>query len=780
MFLEHERRSIMGREELYRDREYMEARHCRDISPSEYGAHRSGRLHSDRRDLYLEEERDRGYRRSYMESGRCHPEEREAWLANRDMRDCDMRELRDYRNMDTNHIYANERGRERDRERERLGAERERSFGNRMSADWKHEWNSPHERTEWLEKNNDTGRNMSYGANKRSNVVVGSKSNSTALSNKISTNTAEHGLASDGNWKNVENSLDNSKQSESVGINREGSSQHNWMDHENRGEIPINTSTSSGNRQWNQDWRENADNINYQRNTHIHQMRNDRGGRSGYRRGAGVMDHGIERGYRAAHNTATNQSNLLQNQISSGYPRFPNKRLTYMNPNLIKKQQTALSTAKVGNTIPTSGSNVAAETPPSITKTPITSTVTSTTNASTNVIITSTTTNSTFTGINTNAPVQNETTVTNSLPATLSSVSESIKQGDTTSELTAGKPLVTGNTVIENTGNTILDSAMIVAAELSEISDTDDEILNKTDKKKDDTTDTELMSTLTNDNVLILNSAKDEKNNIKDVEDKCDDDLLDFEEISDGELEEDSRNRGIKLDISIIYSLLLKNFNTILGVGDALGVDWASLIAEAKQPTKDITTSAKQKWQTHHIFLDVGISMYLAGESYARQLLNEAQDKLDKELQEQGSSTNINDNSKVNKELIPNNTMEGNDNDVTSGEDLKNNDSTTKSSENIKTENETSLAGNTREIHPLACVQVAKRRSYLEREQLFTNICGPNSRALSARQDLKLRRYLCGLPTNELGLMTAIPKTSDELKAKALSIFRAASEIDVN
>lgn len=234
----------------------------------------------------------------------------------------------------------------------------------------------------------------------------------------------------------------------------------------------------------------------------------------------------------------------------------------------------------------------------------------------------------------------------------------------------------------------------------------------------------------------------------------------------------------------------------ILGVGDALGVDWSSLVAiDAKQPSRDIPTTAKQKWQTHHIFLDVGISMYLAGESYAKHLLTVAQQKLDEELEEQqkpkcvANSDLSNDRKPIKEEPISATDSDNMKDIVPSHDGEEQTDIDTsksneklliKSNEMIKSEQPTAVkCSEKRELHPLACVQVAERKCYLRRQQLIANICGPNSRALSARQDLKFRRQLCGLPTSDLSLMTALPIVNNKLKSLALSMFQRTNEINV-
>lgn len=72
---------------------------------------------------------------------------------------------------------------------------------------------------------------------------------------------------------------------------------------------------------------------------------------------------------------------------------------------------------------------------------------------------------------------------------------------------------------------------------------------------------------------------------------------MDFEEISDGELEEDIKTSG-------------------KGLGDALGVDWESFVKEM-QPRRPLSSgqhNAENRWQCKAIFHRIGISFKYAGE----------------------------------------------------------------------------------------------------------------------------------------------------------------------
>uniref|UniRef100_A0A182LZ74 Uncharacterized protein n=1 Tax=Anopheles culicifacies TaxID=139723 RepID=A0A182LZ74_9DIPT len=247
---------------------------------------------------------------------------------------------------------------------------------------------------------------------------------------------------------------------------------------------------------------------------------------------------------------------------------------------------------------------------------------------------------------------------------------------------------------------------------------------------------------------------------------------LDFEEISDGELEaeESSRCRGL---------------------GDPLGVDWGSLTQEALRPLKPTTpleqqfpTSARNRWKAHHILLDMGISVRLAGANYAQRVLTESKEKLREELEEfRAASAAV----KIKKPAEEKPNVGVNDGSVPVGSDtaaIK-----TEKSEEEQTippaalgspelkvgqkqpqpEPASSTVNNVageledvdRILHPIAAVHVALREQTRLRKNLILatepipgqrHQCG---RALSARKDLQIRRQLCGFPPATLATMTA-------------------------
>ena len=194
---------------------------------------------------------------------------------------------------------------------------------------------------------------------------------------------------------------------------------------------------------------------------------------------------------------------------------------------------------------------------------------------------------------------------------------------------------------------------------------------------------------------------------------------LDFlEEISDGELEEEARIRGL---------------------GDALGVDWASLVEESKAISKaksstQLDTSAKQRWLPHRILLDVGVSFRMAGKDYATNILSAAHKKLLKELAKEKEFDTMKGEFTVKKEEDKEG-AQGDSNPMLA-EETKQLDVKV-----IKQEPVEELL-----IHPIACVQVASKANAEARKNLVFNATGPYCRALCARRDIEMRRKLCGLP----------------------------------
>lgn len=174
---------------------------------------------------------------------------------------------------------------------------------------------------------------------------------------------------------------------------------------------------------------------------------------------------------------------------------------------------------------------------------------------------------------------------------------------------------------------------------------------------------------------------------------------LDFEEISDGELEEESRIRGL---------------------GDALGVDWASLVKEtAAKPTSEFYDNSESRWSAHRILWDIGVSVKFAGEENARRIMTEAREKLRQEKEEWKR-----------KEHGEN------------GEEIKEGNF---EKEDFELDSDVLP-------HPLANVQVMMRKLAIQRQKLVAYPSHQGGRALSSRKDLEIRRQLCNLPPKNFHL----------------------------
>lgn len=171
-------------------------------------------------------------------------------------------------------------------------------------------------------------------------------------------------------------------------------------------------------------------------------------------------------------------------------------------------------------------------------------------------------------------------------------------------------------------------------------------------------------------------------------------------------------------------------------MGDALGVDWASLVQESRFIQKDSTleTTAKQRWQPYRIFLDVGVSYEMAGNEFAEEILKNSLEKLKiEELERKKSKCVKTEEIFIKKEIIEDGEDNGEQQEPIPEEDTKLDD--------LEIYNQ---------MNPVACVQVASRRNFLQRKNLIINASGDFSRGLSARRDLQLRRQLCGFPSREI------------------------------
>ncbi|XP_045511339.1 fl(2)d-associated complex component-like isoform X2 [Colias croceus] len=258
--------------------------------------------------------------------------------------------------------------------------------------------------------------------------------------------------------------------------------------------------------------------------------------------------------------------------------------------------------------------------------------------------------------------------------------------------------------------------------DLSEISDDPDDILER-DDMLDQTVDEDSQTEKLGDeskskleggekeNTQESNGACEEKDS-QDGKDEDDVANLDFEEISDGELEEEKTR----------------------SLGDALGVDWASLVADVnRREQKPPTGGARDRWRPERVLARLGLSVNMAGK-----------DKVQKILEKNGESAKLE-----------------NESHTTS-------DGTTLTNGKHEEQDSASNVPDVNDLHPVASIQVAMEKRKRQREVLFGLGC-EITRGLSARRDLALRRYLCHLPAAErMGQARVAPQNSLFQAARAL------------
>ncbi|XP_037301570.1 zinc finger CCCH domain-containing protein 13-like [Manduca sexta] len=248
--------------------------------------------------------------------------------------------------------------------------------------------------------------------------------------------------------------------------------------------------------------------------------------------------------------------------------------------------------------------------------------------------------------------------------------------------------------------------------DLSEISDDPDDILNREDMA-DQNADDDSQSALPADegaskpdgsekeSTQDTSGAGEEKES-QDVKDDEDVTNLDFEEISDGELEEE---------------------RTRAGLGDALGVDWASLVADVRR--REQTTSsggARDRWRPERVLARLGLSIHMAGKDIVESIMHKNAESLYEETKSQEKNS---DDAEQNNTADQNGSHE---------------DETIKAKINVSQDVDI--------LHPVASIQVAMQKRKRQRAVLFGSGC-EITRGLSARRDLALRRYLCHLPASE-------------------------------
>lgn len=231
-------------------------------------------------------------------------------------------------------------------------------------------------------------------------------------------------------------------------------------------------------------------------------------------------------------------------------------------------------------------------------------------------------------------------------------------------------------------------------------------------------------------------------------------------------------------------------FSIVIGLGDALGVDWASLTLETRaklKPEQTIPVSARNRWKAHHILLDIGISVRLAGEAYAQRVLTESKEKLREEIDEFKAAAERKKVAAVKKEeeeqmvngvKIKKEILDEDDQETRKEAEREENSIKKENLDESKetTEQETNLAEMDKILHPVAAVHVAMRERLRARRNLILHAAGPHSRALSARRDLEIRRQLCGFPPQECNERITehqTAATNPELHDTVMKLFMA-------
>lgn len=228
------------------------------------------------------------------------------------------------------------------------------------------------------------------------------------------------------------------------------------------------------------------------------------------------------------------------------------------------------------------------------------------------------------------------------------------------------------------------------------------------------------------------------------------------------------------------------------GIGDALGVDWQGLIAETRQQAmdhaaiqgRDRDTSAKQRWQPHRVLLDMGISFGMAGTEYAQRVLAEARQQLlleEKEKEQQLLLLQEQQKEEQQKEQLQTQQPEvQTEQQQQQGGQMKNESERQDSKQNLIKPfppHDYRELFDSEHLEPLACVQLGLRTRAIDRQRMVGNVCGPGSRALSARQDLRLRRQLCGLPARECDFPRNVPIVSEGLRSLAMHMFQRTLDV---
>lgn len=194
---------------------------------------------------------------------------------------------------------------------------------------------------------------------------------------------------------------------------------------------------------------------------------------------------------------------------------------------------------------------------------------------------------------------------------------------------------------------------------------------------------------------------------------------------------------------------------------------------ESKKKIKDDSqsnNSAKQRWQAHRILLEVGVSTRMAGKDFAAHVISDCYEKLRQEIRAQV----------IRSEAAPKVKQE-------TGFDGKEIKDEPKDTPEVEVSD---IEAKVRELLPFTEVDLVERpyafaqncfkKRIEQRRNLVVNAIGTCSRALSARQDLKIRRTLCGLPDEELVRDTAVIPVALPAEGEAdMEVVKPQSSIEL-
>lgn len=240
---------------------------------------------------------------------------------------------------------------------------------------------------------------------------------------------------------------------------------------------------------------------------------------------------------------------------------------------------------------------------------------------------------------------------------------------------------------------------------------------------------------------------------------------LDFEEISDGELEEESRLKTI---------------------GDALGVDWESLAKETQKPLNRVSefSTTKSLLTSHRILWDIGVSAKILGEEAAREILTNARNKLRAEKASATEASRLkvkietmkkeNINGEVKSEATEENEADENENSGEMHDKAENNAEKNENLLNVtkcEIEQDFELEDDVLP-HPLASVQVLTRKMKMKRNNLILSSSCKFGRALSSRKDMKIRRELCRLPPRDIKVDRSCTPANPEVRKNIFEIYK--------